>query len=409
MLHGFDINDDESVLPPELQLEIESIQKTNDALIEKTESYEKTLISESESNETKERINEIMAEIDEKINVANHLIERLDSGGLKEREKFKNAKLELNIKTNLEEIRDKLSLLPFNAKRVDFTNKIKTENNNIQEIGEIIISEMISFEKLFLFNFKDHEGSKSFTHPSRLFEAMDNGTYVVGGFVTKTQKFHLFIYDPIKKKINHELILDEKIDELFTFRNKILFSQRVTGTYCDVDHVFKIMDEHLNLIKERRFSDLLIKGIDETNIYCMYGLNELLLYDWDLNYIKKDCEFQCNDPKLRFYLHRTNQVYYPIILFKRDNKYIVSECCPPNRLSIFDEFGVLLKNFNIFGDFVIDSNNNIIVNCAKRDLIEHYNLNGDLLKIVTYKRPKNFKAIIKKLKIDSFDNIYFGQ
>ncbi len=55
MLHGFSINDDESVLPPELQLEIESIQKTNDALIEQTESYEQNLITESESNETKNK------------------------------------------------------------------------------------------------------------------------------------------------------------------------------------------------------------------------------------------------------------------------------------------------------------------------------------------------------------------
>ncbi len=40
------------MLPLELQLEIQSIQNTNDALIEKIESYEKNLISESESNDT---------------------------------------------------------------------------------------------------------------------------------------------------------------------------------------------------------------------------------------------------------------------------------------------------------------------------------------------------------------------
>lgn len=40
ILNGFEINDDESVMPPELLLEIESIQKTSDELIEKNENYE---------------------------------------------------------------------------------------------------------------------------------------------------------------------------------------------------------------------------------------------------------------------------------------------------------------------------------------------------------------------------------
>lgn len=77
ILNGFNINDVESVLPLKLQLEIESIQNTNDALIEQKESYEKTLISESESSETKIRVNEILAGLDEKINVACHLIKQV--------------------------------------------------------------------------------------------------------------------------------------------------------------------------------------------------------------------------------------------------------------------------------------------------------------------------------------------
>ncbi len=47
------MNDDENALPLELQLEIESIQDANDALIEKAKGYEELLISESESNETR--------------------------------------------------------------------------------------------------------------------------------------------------------------------------------------------------------------------------------------------------------------------------------------------------------------------------------------------------------------------
>jgi hypothetical protein len=57
----------------------------------------------------------------------------------------------------------------------------------------MIVKETINFEKLFVFNFKEFDITNSFTHPSRLFEIQDNGTYLVSGFVTKTQKFHLMI------------------------------------------------------------------------------------------------------------------------------------------------------------------------------------------------------------------------
>ena len=69
-------------------LEIESIQKTNDALIERVESYEKILISESESVETKARVNEIIADLDSKIKLAHNWIKLLDSGSLKEKDKI---------------------------------------------------------------------------------------------------------------------------------------------------------------------------------------------------------------------------------------------------------------------------------------------------------------------------------
>ena len=93
ILHGFDINDDESALPPELQLEIESIQDANDALIEKTKSYENFLISESESNETITNIIELMNILNEKIKTADNWTTIIDSG---DKEMLKKARLELD-------------------------------------------------------------------------------------------------------------------------------------------------------------------------------------------------------------------------------------------------------------------------------------------------------------------------
>ena len=97
-------------------------------------------------------------------------------------------------------------MLPFNAKLVDFVVNTQdvTEFGNIQKIGDMIVRETINFEKFFVFNFKEFDITNSFTHPSRLFEILDNGTYVVGGFVTKT----------IKITKTNEVIFDKRIDEL---------------------------------------------------------------------------------------------------------------------------------------------------------------------------------------------------
>jgi hypothetical protein len=415
MLNGFNINDDERLLPSETQLEIESIQKKNDSLIEKTESYEQTLISESESSETKSKVNKILAELNKKIKVVDHFNKLIDSDSLKEKEKIKKSKSEL--KSNLELIKEKIRLLSFNAKQVDFVTNIQdvTQIDNKLKIGEMIIKETINFEKLYVFNFKELEISKSFTYPSRLFEIQDNGTYVVGGFVTSTQKFHLLIYDPIKKLKTHEVIFDKRIDELLTFKNKIVISQRITGIYGRVvGHLLKIMDENLILIRERNTCSIL-KSIDESHLYTIsldIGF-KLTLFDWNLNEINANVLFQAKDSKRSFYFDSRFHIRYSLNqVVKRDNKYLLFlkfEGNHPDELYVYSEFGVLLNKSVIFGEFVIDSNNNIIVNIKKNDLIEFYDLNGDLFKTVSYKRPKNEQRQINQIKIDSADNIYFGQ
>ncbi len=177
------------------------------------------------------------------------------------------------------------------------------------------------------------------------------------------------------------------------------------------------MDENLNLIK-KKFTWSILKGVDASKLYCVTMKNniKLVIYDWDLNIINSDIHFQDSNPKKSFYLQNvTNSHYYKTSskinqFFKRDNKYILnykSRKHSPHELCIFSEFGDLLKNKAIHGEFFIDSNNNIIVNNKKNDLIEYYGINGDLIKTVSYKRPKNEYKLIKKIKIDSADNIYF--
>jgi len=413
ILNGFNINDDESVLPAELQLEIESIQNTNDTLIEQTELHEYNLISESESSETKAKVNKILAELDGKIELIYNLKKYLDSGSLKEKENIKKVKQELNIKANLKKIKEKISLLPFNAKQVIFVEN----KQDVSKIGHIEIEEAISFAQLNIFKFKEVEfNNQTFTLPSRIFEILESGNYLVGGFVASTQKSHLFIYDPIKKRKTHEVKFENRIiDELFTLNDNIFFSLRAKHNFGSFE--LQIMDENLNLIK-KKFTWSILKGVDASKLYCVTMKNniKLVIYDWDLNIINSDIHFQDSNPKKSFYLQNvTNSHYYKTSskinqFFKRDNKYILnykSRKHSPHELCIFSEFGDLLKNKAIHGEFFIDSNNNIIVNNKKNDLIEYYGINGDLIKTVSYKRPKNEYKLIKKIKIDSADNIYF--
>ena len=140
---------------------------------------------------------------------------------------------------------------------------------------------------MYVFNFKELEISKSFTYPSRLFEIQDNGTYVVGGFVTSTQKFHLIIYDPIKKTIIHELTFYSKVDKLLTIKNKIVFSQRHNefeqARRFVYSNILKIMDENLNLIRGV-ITKATLKFVDEKNLYCVHwNTQKVEKFDWNLN------------------------------------------------------------------------------------------------------------------------------
>jgi hypothetical protein len=288
--------------------------------------------------------------------------------------------------------------------------------NNIVEKNQPI--EIINFEKMNIFKFSEVESnSHKFTSKSRLFEILDNGTYVVGGYVLKTKKFHLFMYDPVSKIKKNEKIFETKIEELFKFKNKTIISQRKTENKS-TQNVLKIMDENLNVIREIN-TYAVLKNVDESHLYCIFSRRKLVLFDWNLNKIKTDVAFQYEKSNCKFYLksknnNRKGRLNHLKInqLAKRENKFIInfkSGHHQPNNLLIFNEFGSPLKNIVMDDAFVIDSKNNIILVNHRRDSILYYDLNGQILKSILLERPKfdsNHKSL-KQIKIDSGDNIYF--
>jgi hypothetical protein len=418
-LNGYDINDDESVLSLELQEQIANIYRTSEALIEKTESYEKSLISESETAETKEMLKEILAELDARKKIADNWTSVLNTTGISEKTTLKRAREELN-NFKLKEINEKISMLPINAKKLNFVeSKIEVGKMNGQKIGDMQLKETISFEKLNILKFKEVETKDQvFTLPSRLFEVLDNGMYVIGGFVTHTKQFHLFIYDPIKKVKTREISFNKRVDSLFACNNKIALSQRKGDD--TTNSTIKILDENLVVLAEKDITLVYIQSVNQSHLYCTQGYAKLnlILFDWNLNETKTDVTFQFSkrdenffvEPKIGFFNGLPDFFRSKIIqLEKRENKYFVNVRSAYSCLMIFSETGDLNKEISTNGTFVIDSKNNIILNDPRNNSLTYFDLNGETLKSVSLKRPKSDNIRLKHFKIDTKDRLYFTQ
>jgi len=426
VLNGYDINDDESVLSSELQKQIEEIYATSEALIEKTETYEKSLVSESETAETKTMLTEILAELDAKKEIADKWTKTLNLTGIKDKQTLKIARVELNG-FKLKEINEKIALLPMNAKKLDFVeSNVEVGKKNGQKIGNMQLKETISFDKLNILKFREVETKEqSFTLSSRIFEILDNGFYIIAGYSKQTKMSHLFTFDPIKKIRINEVTFDNRIELLFSCNKKIALFHR-EYTRMGLNSTIKVLDENLNVIKEKKIAHQL-QSVDHSYLYCteyLMGVNgvikpsNLVLYDWNLNETKTDIAFQLNKPNEAFYLNfvslngETDYLFKKITrLEKKDSKYVVSlNMGNVGRIMIFSETGTLLKEINHpFNNFQIDSRNNIVLAELRIDMLTYFDLNGEMLKKVILKRTKNNTLTLKYFKMDSSDRLYFIQ
>ncbi len=55
--------------------------------------------------------------------------------------------------------------------------------------------------------------------------------------------------------------------------------------------MLKIMDENLNLIREKETNSLL-KFVDQSHLYCIFSRTRLVMFNWYLNEIKTNVIFQ---------------------------------------------------------------------------------------------------------------------
>jgi hypothetical protein len=88
-----------------------------------------------------------------------------------------------------------------------------------------------------------------------------------------------------------------------------------------------------------------------------------------------------------------------------NNRLIVSSESA-STIWIFDQNGKLIKELDN-GSFAVDSNNNIIV--LKRNNLNYYDLNGEIIKYVTLKDEDKYnRKLVREMKISN-EKLYFLQ
>ena len=381
ILNGFGINDEESTLPLELQFEIEKIQKNSDALIEKTDSYEKMLNSDLDSYK-------LLDEVEKMKRLASHWNSILNSKGISEKTELYQARLELNGFC-LKEMKHKIKYLPVNSKQMLF---IENQNN----IGQMQIEETIPYDNLNIFRFS--VVSSYISKPCMTFGLLDNGNLVVTGL----RAFIILIYDPIEKKEIKIKYLDKKIQKIFVYKDKIALF-----LYYQARYEIVIMDENLNIInREGTFkhgaNDFII-GANDTYLYVnQHFRRSIVRKNWDLDETKMELVFQEAKNTDPFFI---SPYYMYIDQFEKRGKISIIKG-NGRYFFIFDEIGNLIKKIEINGSFVVDSKNQIII--LSENKLFYHDLNGDLVKTVFLEPNIKYKKIVSQIQIDSADKLYFA-
>jgi hypothetical protein len=402
LVNGFNVDDDESSLPPELQSEIVSIQTKSDDLIQKTQDHEESLMAALVLSETKQK--EIIAEINELKRLITHWTGILDQKGPILRTVLDTVKVELK-NFSLNELNSRIALLPVNQKKLTF---IEDNSENLQQIGKMFTTEVMTFEKLNIFRFSQiREVSKLVTLSTLQYVPLQNGTIAISGFNKESKKYKLLIFSPSERKVKNIKTFEFRIFNLYAEKNRLVICVKMNSS-PNSNHKITIMDENLNETKSIEIpkSTELI-GVNESYLHLFKSeflklTANLILYDWSLNKVESDISFQYNRPKNPYYINCFNK----ITKIENSNNRLIVSSESASTIWIFDQNGKLIKELDS-GSFAIDSNNNIIV--LKRNNLNYYDLDGEIIKYVTLKDEDKYnRKLVREMKISN-EKLYFLQ
>ena len=374
--NGFNINDDESILPVDIINEIQIVQNRSEELIKLSENYQKKLNQKLLNEEIK------YSKADEASKKQNSLI--LD---------------ELNIEF-------KLSMSKYDDLLGNLIHKkdIKTYRISLIDICEIVTSD-----------FPGINHDEGFTKSKSQLGILGNGNYFFSFKVCYSSSF-LLIYNPRKTRVKKTLKIDgnNKAVSINVTKNKIavLLSEENNAA----EKTLEAYDKNLNKISKsiKMTGDLSLIGADQSNIFLSQN-EEIISYNWSLEKMKSKFKFQFKDTDKPFYLPNETNLGIKIFqfeqlkdfnVFRLNLKHETNQSLRKAFVIIYDNNGKTIKRIKATGRFHINLSMNQMIVTYGPDLLKYYDLNGNLLKEESLLLPdSNRKTDNYSIVCDSKNNI----
>jgi len=145
------------------------------------------------------------------------------------------------------------------------------------------------------------------------------------------------------------------------------------------------MDDSLHIIKEK-FSHNRLVGVNHNNLFFFNSDKTVRLFDWSLNELQSNIEFQDQDPLKPFYI-KDDIMIEEIFKSKHDtnNQYLIHTYSFKNEseqdLIIYKENGEFLRRIKLEqkGECKLSSSEQIVVLNGKK--LKYFDLDGNLINV----------------------------
>ncbi len=257
----------------------------------------------------------------------------------------------------------------------------ETDQLEVNESNSLSINGIINHSQCF---YHDH----CFDHNQFSSGILSNGNYFFKKYTeisTDLDSTQLLIFDQNLRKITHQKVFENiKANSIYSHGNKIVFAGWSPSIHFNGECQFIIvLDEFLNILAKTQLTyQIKLVNLDKSNISCFNKEGKLIAFDWFLNKLDTNFEFQMKNYNAPFYMPRMYiQKRMFILQFEHiQNRYFVRNSFR-NQIYVFDKLGKLLKIIKLSRQlkFIFDSSDNLIILQNNRTLHFH-DLNGNLVK-----------------------------
>jgi hypothetical protein len=214
------------------------------------------------------------------------------------------------------------------------------------------------------------------------FDVLNSGAFI---FICKnsqdSESKTVILFDPIEKKLIKRIKLKKNFVESLKKNNNLFAIQCCLND----SRSLIIMDDSLHIIKEK-FSHNRLVGVNQNNLFFFNSDKTVRLFDWSLNELQSNIEFQDQDPLKPFYI-KDDIMIEEIFKSKHDtnNQYLIHTYSFKNEseqdLIIYKENGEFLRRIKLEqkGECKLSSSEQIVVLNGKK--LKYFDLDGNLINV----------------------------